>query len=91
MIAATVADLNKDFPVGDESIRVLHDISAEIRMGALTRLVGPSGCGKTMLLSILSASSGRIDLMGTALDGLSDKQKTLFRRTHIGFIFQQYN
>lgn len=95
MIAATIEHLNKDFPVGDESIRVLHDISAEIRMGELTMLVGPSGCGKTTLISILSgilsATSGTIDLMGTTLNALSDKQKTLFRREHIGFIFQQYN
>lgn len=95
MIAVTIAHLNKDFPVGDESIRVLHDISAEIRMGELTMLVGPSGCGKTTLISILSgilsATSGTIDLMGTTLNALSDKQKTLFRREHIGFIFQQYN
>jgi putative ABC transport system ATP-binding protein len=95
MIAARISHLTKEFPVGDESIRVLHDISAEIRMGELTMLVGPSGCGKTTLISILSgilsATSGEIDLMGTLLGALSDKQKTLFRREHIGFIFQQYN
>lgn len=95
MIAATVEHLNKDFPVGDESVRVLYDISAEIRMGELTMLVGPSGCGKTTLISILSgilsATSGSINLLGTMLNTLSDKQKTLFRRKHIGFIFQQYN
>ena len=95
MIAAAVTHLNKDFPVGDETIRVLHDISAEIRMGELTMLVGPSGCGKTTLISILSgilsATSGSVDIMGTMLTALSDKQKTLFRREHIGFIFQQYN
>ena len=95
MIAATISHLNKDFMVGDESIRVLHNISAEIRMGELTMLVGPSGCGKTTLISILSgilsATSGSIDLLGTPLNALSDKQKTLFRRAHIGFIFQQYN
>jgi len=95
MIAATIAHLNKDFSVGDETVRVLHDISAEIRMGELTMLVGPSGCGKTTLISILSgilsATSGSVEIMGTQLDALSDKQKTLFRREHIGFIFQQYN
>lgn len=95
MIAATVEHLNKDFPVGDECVRVLYDISAEIRMGELTMLVGPSGCGKTTLISILSgilsATSGSINLLGTMLNTLSDKQKTLFRRKHIGFIFQQYN
>ncbi|TAE84783.1 MAG: ABC transporter ATP-binding protein [Alphaproteobacteria bacterium] len=93
--AAIIHQLVKDFPVGDESIRVLHAIDAEIRMGELTMLVGPSGCGKTTLISaisgILSVTSGEIDILGRRLSSMSDKQKVLFRRELIGFIFQQYN
>ncbi|TAE34504.1 MAG: ABC transporter ATP-binding protein [Alphaproteobacteria bacterium] len=93
--AAMIHQLVKEFPVGDESIRVLHAIDAEIRMGELTMLVGPSGCGKTTLISaisgILSATSGEIDILGHRLSSMSDKQKVLFRRELIGFIFQQYN
>jgi putative ABC transport system ATP-binding protein len=93
--AATITRLIKEFPVGDESIRVLNDINAQIRMGELTMLVGPSGCGKTTLISaitgILSATSGEIEILGKPLSRMSDKQKVLFRRESIGFIFQQYN
>lgn len=93
--AATISHLIKEFPAGDENIRVLHDINAEIRMGELTMLVGPSGCGKTTLISaisgILSATSGEVDILSHRLSRMSDKEKVLFRRESIGFIFQQYN
>jgi putative ABC transport system ATP-binding protein len=94
-IAVHIDHLNKDFAVGDDTIRVLHDIVADIRMGELTMLVGPSGCGKTTLISIisgiLSLTSGEITLLGTPLQTMRDTQKVLCRRKNIGFIFQQYN
>jgi putative ABC transport system ATP-binding protein len=94
-IAIDISHLNKSFPVGDEQIAVLHDISAQVRLGELTMLVGPSGCGKTTLISIvsgiLSATSGAVSVIGKALPQLSDREKVLFRRENIGFIFQQYN
>ena len=94
-IAATIRNLNKDFQVGDENVRVLHDIVTDIRMGELTMLVGPSGCGKTTLISIvsgiLSPTSGVINLLGYDLSRMTDGEKVIFRRTHVGFIFQQYN
>lgn len=94
-IAAKIRNLNKDFQVGDEYVRVLHDIVGDIRMGELTMLVGPSGCGKTTLISIvsgiLSPTSGSINLLGFDLDRMTDRDKVIFRRKHIGFIFQQYN
>jgi putative ABC transport system ATP-binding protein len=93
--AARIKNLYKEFPVGDESIKVLHDVSADIRMGELTMLVGPSGCGKTTLISIatgiLSATSGAIDLLGQDLIEMKDRKKVIFRRENLGFIFQQYN
>jgi len=93
--AATIKNVVKDFPVDDEYVRVLHDISAEVRTGELTMLVGPSGCGKTTLISIisgiLSATGGDINVLGNSLGKMSDREKVLFRRHSIGFIFQQYN
>lgn len=93
--AIEVRDVVKDFPVGSQSLRVLHDISTTIRMGELTMLVGPSGCGKTTLISILSgilsATAGQVDVLGHPLMPMKDSEKVLFRRENIGFIFQQYN
>ena len=95
MSAVTLNNISKDFPVGDESIRVLYDISATIRFGEMTMIVGPSGCGKTTLISILSgilsSTSGQVEVMGKDITHMKDTARVLFRREHIGFIFQQYN
>jgi putative ABC transport system ATP-binding protein len=94
-IAVKISSINKEFPVDNSAIQVLFDINAQINMGELTMIVGPSGCGKTTLISIisgiLSSTSGNIDIMGNSLTKMKDKQKVLFRRENIGFIFQQYN
>ncbi|MCA3244610.1 MAG: ABC transporter ATP-binding protein [Alphaproteobacteria bacterium] len=94
-VAIEVRDVVKDFPVSNQAIRVLHDITTTIRMGQLTMLVGPSGCGKTTLISILSgilsASGGSVTVLGQPLTSMKDSAKVLFRRQNIGFIFQQYN
>lgn len=93
--AVSLRNISKDFPVGERSVRVLHDVSSDIKMGELTMIVGPSGCGKTTLISILSGilstTEGNVDVMGTTLTNISDTKKVLFRRANIGFIFQQYN
>lgn len=93
--AITVRNLDKDFPLDGQNVRVLFDINAEIRMGQLTMLIGPSGCGKTTLVSILSGilslTNGDVEILGRSLKMLNDSQKVLFRRKNIGFIFQQYN
>ena len=85
----------KDFPAGDEMVRVLHGISLTIPFGQLSMLVGPSGCGKTTLLSIitgiLTPTSGEVTIDGTNITRLKDHAKVLYRRESLGFIFQQYN
>lgn len=92
---ASLTNISKNFSVEDISIRVLFDISFELYKGELTMLVGPSGCGKTTLISILSGilspSEGKVMVMGKDITAMGDTEKVLFRREHIGFIFQQYN
>ncbi|MCB1721468.1 MAG: ABC transporter ATP-binding protein [Rhodospirillales bacterium] len=93
--AVIFSNISKDFPLDGRKIRVLDNISSDIRLGEMTMLVGPSGCGKTTLISILSGilstTEGRVDIMGAALTDMPDTKKVLFRRKNIGFIFQQYN
>lgn len=95
MLAIEVQNLKKSFPVGEEMIPILHDISVQVRIGELTMLVGPSGCGKTTLISImsgiLSPTSGNVVVFGHLLHQMSDREKVILRRREIGFIFQQYN
>lgn len=84
-----------DFITGDKNIRILHGIDIEIEPGKLTMLVGPSGSGKTTLLSILAGiltpTQGEVFINNENITTLPDNDKVLFRRQHIGFIFQQFN
>ncbi|CAA9500784.1 MAG: ABC-type antimicrobial peptide transport system, ATPase component [uncultured Sphingomonadaceae bacterium] len=93
--AITVQGIIKEFPVGSQSIRVLHGIDAAIRTGELTYLVGESGSGKTTLISIIAGimkpTGGGVRVFDTDIYGLSDSRLVTFRLANIGFIFQQYN
>jgi putative ABC transport system ATP-binding protein len=64
-------------------------------LGEMTFLVGPSGCGKTTLISIiaglLAPDSGTVSLLGERLSLLPPRERILFRRQNLGFVFQQYN
>lgn len=94
-IAIRVDHVAKDFPMGDDRIRVLHDINVAIKSGELTYLVGESGSGKTTLISIIAGilypTEGAVNVFGTDIYRLTDTQLVKFRLNTIGFIFQQYN
>jgi putative ABC transport system ATP-binding protein len=93
--AISVRNVAKDFPVGDDNIRVLHDINVDVNAGELTYLVGESGSGKTTLISIIAGilypSEGKVRVFDTEIYDLSDNDLVRFRLSTIGFIFQQYN
>ena len=87
--------LIKDYGSGGSRVRALRGIDLEIAAGQLTLLVGPSGCGKTTLISILAGTldmtAGAVSVFGVELQRLSKRQKTAFRATNVGFVFQQFN
>ncbi|MEM9495212.1 MAG: ABC transporter ATP-binding protein [Pseudomonadota bacterium] len=93
--AITCRDIVMRFQEGDESHLVLDNITLDIDPGRLTMIAGPSGCGKTTLLSILGGAlkptSGDVCVFGEHLAKLSGGAMARFRRSHVGFIFQQYN
>ena len=93
--AISVRNVAKDFPVGDDNIRVLHDINVDVNAGELTYLVGESGSGKTTLISIIAGilypTQGKVRVFDTEIYDLSDNELVRFRLSTIGFIFQQYN
>jgi putative ABC transport system ATP-binding protein len=74
---------------------VLRDASATFARGEFTVLVGRSGSGKSTLLNLVSGidvpTAGTISVAGQALTGLGERERTLFRRRQIGFIFQFFN
>jgi putative ABC transport system ATP-binding protein len=94
-IAISVRDVVKEFPVGDNVIRVLHGVSVDVKAGELTYMVGESGSGKTTLISIIAGilypTGGEVSVFGTDIYKLSDTALVKFRLATIGFIFQQYN
>ncbi|MCS5712221.1 ATP-binding cassette domain-containing protein [Candidatus Berkiella aquae] len=94
-IALSSYNIVKDFSSNGNLLRVLNGASLNIFFGELTMLIGPSGCGKTTLLSILTGilrpTQGKVIINNIDLDTLTDKQNVIFRRTHLGLVFQQFN
>ncbi len=94
-ICVEIKNISKDFAVGEQKIRVLHNVNLQIYSGEMTMIVGPSGCGKTTLLSILTGiltpSEGDVIINNTNITKLKGDKKVDHRRKNLGFIFQQYN
>ena len=90
-----VRGLTKIYAEGDVERVVLRDVSATIGRGELAVLLGRSGSGKSTFLNLLSGidlpTAGEVVIDGTCLTRLSERDRTLFRRRHIGFVFQFFN
>lgn len=89
------SDLVKEFETPSEPLRILDGVSVELERGESLAVVGPSGSGKSTFLHIAgtldSPTSGSIELCGTALDSLAEKNLANFRNDHIGFVFQEHH
>jgi putative ABC transport system ATP-binding protein len=87
--------ITKDFGSGDNRVQVLRGVEFEVPFGQMTLLVGPSGCGKTTLLSViaglLNPTEGRISVLNRDMRELNGGASVEFRRSNLGFVFQQYN
>ncbi len=87
--------VSKSFEEGGRARVVLHEVSAAFASGEFVVLVGKSGSGKSTLLNLVSGidtpSGGDVWVAGQALTRLAERERTLFRRERIGFIFQFFN
>ncbi len=94
-ILVSTDKIKKNYYSKDKKLRVLDDVSVDIKTGDLVALVGPSGSGKSSLLHILGLiekpTSGKIKLFGEDLNKLSNKEKDIIKQKKISIIFQNNN
>ena len=87
--------LVKTFGVGNTLVKALQGVDLDVNFGELLMLVGPSGCGKTTLISIIAGildqDAGECLLLGCDLQTMRSDQRTRFRGSSIGFVFQAFN
>jgi len=90
-----IKNIKKHFGEGESRVEVLKGIDIEIEKGEFCVLLGPSGSGKSTLLNIIggidAADEGYISINGEKTADMNEKALTLYRRKHLGFIFQMYN
>ena len=90
-----IKGIRKSFGTGESRVDVLKGIDLDIEKGEVCVLLGPSGSGKSTLLNIIGgidgADSGSITIQGERLEDMKEKKLSLYRRKHLGYIFQMYN
>ena len=91
----SIRQLCRNFREGERIHRVLDRLDAEISSGERVAVMGRSGSGKSTLLNLISgidrADSGTVQVDGLELTALGEPARTLFRRAHIGFVYQFFN
>lgn len=91
----SIRQLRKTYHRGHESVEAVRGIDLDVEKGEFIVILGPSGGGKSTLLNLISGidhpSSGTVTINGFAIEKASEESLTIFRRDHVGFIFQFYN
>lgn len=90
-----IVDLKKGFGSGETRQEVLRGMNFSVSKGEFCVLLGPSGSGKSTLLNIIggidNADSGYISINGDKMEEMNEKKLTMYRRKHLGYVFQMYN
>jgi putative ABC transport system ATP-binding protein len=88
-------DLTRRYGEGESAVDALRGVSLDVPSGQMTAVMGPSGSGKSTLMHLLAAldspTAGTVSIAGEDVTSMDDRELTLLRRRHIGFIFQFFN
>jgi putative ABC transport system ATP-binding protein len=94
-LAASARGLIRTYGRGDTRVHALRGVDLDLPRGRFTAIMGPSGSGKSTLMHCLAgldqADGGTVTVAGTDLGTLDDDALTIFRRRHVGFVFQSFN
>ena len=90
-----IKSIEKYYGTGENRTKVLKGITTGVEKGKICVLLGPSGSGKSTLLNIIGgiekADGGSISIDGSKIEDMNEKQLSLYRRNHLGYVFQFYN
>lgn len=90
-----IRQLSRSFSEGTGVHRVLDGADARLRAGEVVAIVGRSGSGKSTLLNLVSgidqADGGEVEIAGRRVSSMPEPERTLFRRRHVGFVYQFFN
>ena len=94
-VALSLSDVSLSLNGNAGMIDILHDVSLEVASGETLGLVGPSGSGKSSLLMVMggleTATSGRIEVLGTDITNMGEDDLARFRQNHMGVVFQSFH
>lgn len=90
-----IRDLHKSYVEGDERRTIFAELNLDIAEGEFVALLGRSGCGKSTLLNLVSGidrpENGEVRIGEHKITALNEQERTRFRRSHVGFVFQFFN
>jgi len=90
-----ISDLRKEYKMGETTVHALRGISLDVAEGEFVAILGQSGSGKTTLLNMISAldtpTSGEVSVQGSVISSMKRDERTRFRCSSIGLVFQFYN
>ena len=94
-VLISLKNVIKEFPSGEDTLRVLKGINLDIYENEFVVILGESGCGKSTMMNIIGGmdflTEGELYVEGKDYSHPSDDELTMYRRNYVGFIFQDYN